>query len=302
MKSWAFCLVGAMLVGCTGYPAPHVIETVRPATHAGMPLADGQLVLTESTDATGLMFTLIAKQFHPFTHVAILAIENGEPWVYDVSGELGMPWHARPTDNLFGSVTKTRLEEHVGPSLYAEIYDPPEGADGAKMVAFARRKMAEKTPFDPRFDFSNHDRLFCTELVELAIREGGGPHRELEPASGNPSIVRGMRWLGVPTGVVLPAGAYAEEKRRVASYGRLRTRSSARAYFAMKKEIHRRFTEDQRVGFLFSIDGSGRIALRKPIKELLEKASHLFDGDPSATDAAIEAAAQKLADETFGPF
>lgn len=280
--------------------------TTEPGTYLGLPLKTGQLVLTESPDATSFLFPLIPKEFHPFTHVAILAIEDGEPWVYDVTGEVKtFPLKKRLLANVQGKMYRRRLYEYVAPNLYAEVYDPPEGADGDKIAAFARQKLREGVEFDPYFDFGDHSKLFCTELVELAIRSAGGPARELESTNPNPSIVEGMKWLGVPPGVALPVGNYADPKRFVAAFGQFPTRTAAWSYFEAKREIHRRFSPDQRLGYVLSIDGRGRIDVRPEISAFAVQASHLFDGEetpPPPGDPRIAAAVRKLAEQTFGPF
>lgn len=278
----------------------------RQPTYLGMPLRSGQLVLTESPDATSFLFPLIPKKFYPFTHVAIVSVENGEPFVYDVTGEVKtFPLKKRLMDNVSGKMFRRALYEYVAPNLYAEIYDPPEGADGEKIAAFARAKFAEGVEFDSHFDFGDHSKLFCSELVELAVRSAGGPHVDPEASNPNPSIVEGMTWLGVPPGVALPAGRFADPKRYVGALGQFPTRTSAWLYFEAKREIHRRFTMDQRLGYILTIDNNGRVDIRPEISGFAIRASHLFDKEenpPEPEDPRVRAAVRKLADETFGPF
>ncbi len=313
MRRAGLVALGALIfaVGCTrSLPPVNVLgaraSSANTPTYNGLPVRSGQLVLTESPDSTSFVFVLIPKKFHAFTHVAILSVEDGEPWVYDVAGEVKtLPTSKRMLDNVVGTVFRRRLLEYVAPNLYAEIYDPPDGADGEKIAAFARRKYAEKVEFDSHFDFGDHAKLFCSEMVELAIREAGGKPTELEPSNPNPSIVEGMDWLGVPKGVSLPAGLYADPKRYVAALGQFPTRTAAWSYFEAKRELHRRFTTDQRLGFLVSIDGNGRIEVRKEITDFAIAASHLFDADakpPEPGDPRIQESVRKLAAETFGPF
>ncbi len=312
MRSLAFgCVLLATVAGCShSLPPVRVlgakVDAQHQATFNGLPIRSGQLVLSESPDSTSFVFTLIPKRFHPFTHVAIISVEDGEPWVYDVAGEIKtFPLAKSPLDNVVGTIYRRRLFEYVAPNLYAEIYDPPAGADPEKIAAFARKKYAEKVDFDAYFDFGDHSKLFCSEMVELAIREAGGPKTELEPSNPNPSIVEGMKWLKVPPGVSLPAGLYADPKRYVGALGQFPTRTAAWSYFEAKHELHRRFTMDQRLGFLVTIDGNGRIGVRPHITDFAIQASHLFDGEenpPPPGDPRIEAAVRKLAAETFGPF
>lgn len=304
-------LGGALATGCThSIPPVNVlhrrVDETHKATYNGLALRSGQLVLTESPDTTSYAFVLIPKKFRPFTHVAVVVVEGGEPWVYDITGEIKtLPLRSRMLDNVRGKMFRRRFFEYVAPNLYAEIYDPPAGADPDKLAAFVKAKYAEGVEFDGHFDFADHKTMFCTELVELAIRHAGGPAQELEESNPNPSIVESMKWLGVPPGVVLPAGRYAEPSRYVGALGQFPTRTAAWAYFEAKRELHRRFTADQRIGYMLSVDKQGRIDVRPEITAFTINASHLFDAEkvpPEPGDPRITEAVRKLAADTFGPF
>lgn len=281
-------------------------DATHPATYNGLPIRSGQLVLTESPDATSYVFFLIPKKFHPFTHAAIISVEDGEPWVYDVTGEVKtFPIRSRLMDNVKGKMYRRRLFEYVAPNLYAEIYDPPAGADGEKIAAYARKKFEEGVEFDSYFDFHEHSKLFCSELVALAIEHAGGPKIAPEPSNPNPSVVEGMKWLGVPPGEALPAGAFAAPERYVGALGQFPTRTAAWAYFEGKRELHRRFSMDQRLGFLLTLDNQGRVDVRPEITAFTIQASHLFDKDanpPEPGEPRMRDAVRKLADAAFGPF
>jgi hypothetical protein len=302
----------ALMAGCATpfLPPMNVLEVRKDETHVptynGLSLRSGQLILTESPDATSYVFPLIPKKFYPFTHVAILSVEGGEPWVYDVTGGVSaIPLRRRMLDNVSGKMYRRRLFEYVAPNLHAEIYDPPPGADGEKIASYARAKFAEGVEFDSHFDFHDHTQLFCTELVALAVESAGGPAYAPEPSNPNPSIVIGMKWLGVPPGEALPAGLFAEPARFVAALGPLPTRTAAWSFFEAKRELHRRFTMDQRLGYMLSIDGNGQISVRPEIAAFTDRAARLFDGDPNPPppgDPRIEAAVRHLADASFGPF
>src|SRR5262249_45259335 len=118
-------------------------------------------------------------------------------------------------------------------------------------------------------------------------------------------IVEGMKWLGVPPGEALAAGRFADPARYVAALGQFPTRTAAWSYFEAKHELFRRFTMDQRLGFMLSIDDKGRIDVRPEITDFPRRASHRSDAAPNPPppgDPRIEAAVRKLAAEMFGPF
>ncbi|MBX3219811.1 MAG: hypothetical protein KF795_04780 [Labilithrix sp.] len=306
----AACALAVAACGTVSLPPVRVLgvknDEAHKPTYNGLAIKSGQLVLTESPDATSYVFVLIPKKFYAFTHAAVISVEDGEPWVYDVTGEVKtFPFKKRLMDNVTGKMYRRRLFEYVAPNLYAEIYDPPAGADGEKLAAFVRQKYAEGVEFDSYFDFHDHTKLFCSELVAMAIESAGGPPTAPEPSNPNPSIVEGMKWLGVPPGEALPAGRFADPARYVGALGQFPTRTAAWSYFEAKHELHRRFTMDQRMGFLLSVDGNGRVDVRPEISAFTARAGHLFDADPNPPepgDPRIEAAVRRLAADAFGPF
>jgi len=114
-----------------------------------------------------------------------------------------------------------------------------------------------------------------------------------------------MAWLGVPPGEALAAGQFADPARYVGALGQFGTRTAAWSYFEAKRELFRRFTPDQRLGFLLSIDDNGKVDVRPDITTFTMRASTLFEDDPHPPepgDPRIEAAVRKLAAEQFGAF
>lgn len=290
--------------------AVSVLDAKKDAQHVptynGLAIKSGQLVLTESPDSTSFVFPLIVKKFYPFTHVAIISVEGGQPYVYDVTGSVKtFPIKSRLMDNVTGKMYRRPLFEYVAPNLYAEIYDPPAGADGEKIAAFARKKYEEGVEFDSYFDSHEHSKLFCTELAAMAIEASGGPPTPVEASNPNPSIIEGMKWLGVPPGEALPVYRFASPDRYVGSLGQFTSRTQAWSYFEGKREVHRRFSADQRMGFVFSLDDYGRIGVRPEISNFVARCAHMYDGDPNPPqpgDPRMERDCRKIADEAFGPF
>lgn len=302
-------LVGAPACMSTSLPPVRVLGTrtdeTHKATYNGLALRSGQLVVTESPDTTSFMFPLLAKRFYPFTHIAVISIEGGEPWVYDLTGSVDtFPTKKKLLANVSGKVYRRKLFEYVAPNLYAEIYDLPPGTDGEKVAAYARKTFKDGVEFDPFFDVFDHSTMYCSEMVALAIEAGGGPKYEPEAANPNPSVREGLKWLSVPA-AGLPVGRFVEPSRYVGALGQFPTRTAAWSYFEAKRELHRRFTMDQRLGYILSIDNYGRIDVRPEISSFVAEAAHLFDNDPNPPepgDPRIEAGVRKLAAARFGPF
>jgi hypothetical protein len=276
----------------------------HPPTHMGLPLRTGQIVFTEAPGSYSFVFSLIPDKFYPFTHAAILSVEDGQPYVYDISGRYKPNFHSRVLDNVKGGMRRTPFAQYVSPNLYAEVYDPPTGIDGEKAAAFARAKFAEGPDFDAFFDYSDHTKLFCTELLQLSLEAGGAPHRTLGGVNPNPSIRASMEWLGVPLNTSLPAGSFIEGARYVGALGQFSSRTSAYAYFEAKRELYRRFKMDQRLGYIFVLTGMGDIEAKPQVEDFANRAGHLFDKVeplPPPDDPRIAKAVRQLADQMFGP-
>ncbi len=294
----------SVLPGSTSFLG-HRTDAAHPATYNGLALKSGQIVLTESPEPTSFAFSLVPEHFHPFTHGAILSMEGGEPYVYEASGAVvTFPLHKRVLDNVSGTVHRRKLIEYVAPNLYAEVVDLPVGVDGEKVAAYARSAYERHAEFDAFFDYRDHEKLFCTELVELALEAGGAAPTKLDGVRDNASLKLAVRWLGAPTAGALAAGQYYEPERFVAALGQFRSRTAAFAYFAAKRELHRRFQQSQRLGFLFELQPRGILELRPDVTRFAYESSHLFDAfetPPPPGDPRIDDEVRRFADATFGP-
>ncbi|HBP16696.1 MAG TPA: hypothetical protein DEA08_02740 [Planctomycetes bacterium] len=273
----------------------------HPATHLGMPLHSGQLILAEGPGAYSFLFSLGTESYVNFTHAGILVFEDGEPFVYEMTGEYKPGFDERPTDGIEGSCRRLPFVEYCMAYLYVEVFDPPEGVDSAKVTAWVRQRYEEGQEFDPYFDYSEHEKLFCTEFIQLAMVAGGGEPLPLQPVRTHPAVQRLLEWFQVARDASLPAGAFADEGRYRAALGMLPSRTAAYCYFAAKAEIHRRFRDDQRLGNLFMMDGFSDVDLRPTVKEFLGKAVRLFPVTQKLYPRdEIRARVSALADEMFG--
>jgi hypothetical protein len=282
------------------------VDAEHPPTYLGLPLHTGQLVLTEAPGSYSFMFLIIPKHFYPFTHAAILSMEADGPVVYDISGEYSLGFHRRVMDGVEGGMRRQPFLQYVSNNLYAEVIEPPAGVDPEKVAAFARTKMSEGVKFDAYFRFDEHEKLYCTELVQLALESAGDKPRALAEVNDNPTILESMKWLGVQLGsATIPAIFFHSPDRVAASLGRFSSRTAAYAYFEAKRELHRRFTKEQRVGFLFDMKWTGDIQVHAEIEQFAFDASKLFDEvdpPPPPGDPRITEAVKQLAAERFGPF
>ncbi len=101
----------------------------------------------------------------PYSHTAIVALENGTPVVYDTTkaGVRRQPFHVWILDNV-GSFGVKR----VRPELASRT---------ALAIRFCRDVYERQVPFD--FELSTDDRaLYCVEMTEKAYRAAGLPLSE----------------------------------------------------------------------------------------------------------------------------
>ena len=187
------------------------------------------------------------------------------------------------------------------PNLYAEIFDPPPGVDADALTRHIHEVEEQDLEFDAYFDFSDHTRLFCTEFVELTLRAAGAESTSLVPMRQNPSLATLLRWVQLPTKEMLPAGLFIDRERYRAALGQFDSRVTAHAYFAAKRELHRRFTDEQRLGSVFRMQASSNITLRPEVFDFLNRAVHTFDDAPPPSLEVIETRIGALADELLGP-
>lgn len=301
-------LLGLSVTGCAESSGRfNFYEAKNPEhrpTYLGLPLRNGQIVLTEAKGDLSFVFSLIPDQFFLFTHSGIVSIEDGVPYVYQATGDYHVRLHSRVLDNVSGEVRRTPFELYAVPNLYGEVFDPPDGASGEAIVAYAKKRYEDKTEFDAYFRYDEHEKLFCTELLELALESGGAKAHGLVPVRDNASLKTAMRWLGVPLDTALPAGLYKDEAHYVGSFGQFPTRSAAYAYFEGKREIHRRFTRSQHLGYLFELHATGELTARANLQDFMARASRAANGmvpEPLPGDPRIASAVRRIADEMFGP-
>lgn len=299
--------LGLALAGCAAGPAPRVLQVDGPpeggggAQPYGLPLRSGQVAVSLAGGPLSIFFSLYPETFAPYVHAGVVAVEDGRPYVYEMMGRMKPVFNRPPPEATTGRVRRTPLARFVQAQRYVEVYDPPPGVDRARVAAFARAQYLRRTPFDAYFVSDDRSRLYCTELVAAALEAGGGGPYPVTPNRDNPSlrVVRG--WLGIAAEGSIQAATLVAGSRRVATLSATGSLTDARVRAEVAREIHRRFTADQKLGNVFAWTGTG-LRFREPILAFRHRARHLFDGvarTPEPSEAA--AAVRDLAREMFGP-
>lgn len=95
-----------------------------------------------------------------FSHVGIVSVEDGRAYVYDTTRVVGP--------------RRTRFHDWVFAGLNFGIKRPrPEYQSAVpQAMAYVDRVYVERPPFDPDFEYGE-EKLYCTEMIELAYRSAG---------------------------------------------------------------------------------------------------------------------------------
>lgn len=306
----ALLLMAGLLSGCQMLPkqqdesaaaaAEPAWKSVRLAEGSDtLELRSGQVLVTDSAGTLALFFSLFAKDFSPFVHTGILVMEMGEPIVYETFGEIHPRLGRRPTDLIRGKVSRSPLSEFVKRGKYVEIYDLPAGVDAKRVTGYVRDHFASQTPFDPYFRFDEHDSLYCTELTALALRAGGWESPDLLPFPDNPSLTRVRHWLGITDRGTVHAQQLIAPERFVAALSVLRQQERFHVYIELKRELHRRFTANQKLGNLFDWNGTS-LDLRPPVTEFIVRGVEMYRGREVPPLARVREDIRALATKMFG--
>lgn len=277
---------------------------VQPASidFHGIPVRNGQLVVSEQGSPLGLLMSLLVADTSPWIHAGIVAIENEVPWVYESNGQIRPAWSSPPTASVSGGMRRMTLDWFVSNQTWIAIYDPPAGADPAKIVEFARQSYAQHIPFDAYFDLEDPSRMYCSEFVARALAAGNAPPVRTSVMNPNPSIRVIADWLQLRADMLIPAGALVEHSERVALISKKHNPAQFSAYFSLKRELHRRFTPDQKVGNVLSFSSFGGLGFQPPVRKVTRAVDRAAQDWGSLTEAEIDARVRRIATQTLGPW
>lgn len=146
-------------------PLPNPPETAKWEAWGRKNLKDGDIVFRLG-DSRILFGTFPFSQFlanasdSPFSHTGVVAIEDGEPVIYDTTkdGPRKMPlsvWMLDTRGRFGVKRLRPELQDHV-----------------PAVLDFLRKTYARQTPFDFQLNPSD-DALYCVEMTEKAYRAAG---------------------------------------------------------------------------------------------------------------------------------
>jgi hypothetical protein len=275
--------------------------TPAPIDFHGIPLRDGQLVVSEQGSPLGMLLSLLSAEAFPWIHVGIIAIEGGKPYVYESNGQLRPTWSSQPPNAAVGGgVRRMSLDWFVANQSYIAIHAPPAGADPAKLVAFARDSHARQVRFDPWFDLDDPGRMYCTEFVALGLVAAGAPTVETTAVHPGRSIGVLRDWLQIRATHMIPAAALIGDSERVALISKKHSPAQTSAWFALRQELHRRFTPDQKVGNLLSFSPLTGLDFQPPVRETIRVVDIAARDWDALTETEIDLRVRQIATEKLG--
>ena len=283
--------VNAQLANSTGY------------SKWGIPLATGQIVVTESPVPINTLYMLLYPEFSPFIHVGIVEVNKDNAYVYESSGEykLGIGDHP-PTDNVSGHVRRITLEQYITESGgTVSFYTPPKGVDLTQVLQYAQTHTTAKTPFDAYFNYTDRSKLYCSEFVAAAFEAGGSPAYRTVPMKLNPSLQTVVNWLKVKDRTILPVHQLVAAQKWVGTVSQTHTLTELKIDRATKAELYQRFTANQKLGNILAWGGTG-MYFQPPITEFKDQAFAAFDQSKPYSAEQVLTKVGELADTYLGLF
>jgi len=298
---FATTIVVVALAGCASLPAdlthafnapgpfdPNNFMTaekgvqLRLASHEGksadevlahVALSSGQIVLTDDSGTPmALVATISLLDFLPYTHAGFLVMENDEPFVYEMQTDVADMRKFGTIDWLKGTMIRESLKDEISSHAIVSVFDLPPEADRGRLLAYIKKAYEQHVPFDPLFDATDHSRLYCSEFIAAGLEQANASSVQPAHFRDYTPFAAAFRLRNIPdTGVFAP-GLFADPARHVATFSEDLSPAQITADFEIKRELHRRFTSDQRFGALFEIQGNSNIELRPAIQQFMSQA------------------------------
>ncbi|MBL8202118.1 MAG: hypothetical protein JNK40_14210 [Chromatiales bacterium] len=300
----ASLLGGCMAVG----PAFSTWQVDGGATDAtvryeGIPVHTGQIIVSEQGSANSMFLSLLVAENHPYVHSGIIVVENGSPWVYEANGRMQPSLGSSPlTHHVTGGMRRIGLGTFLAQNRFIAIYDPPPGTDAELIGRFAQDSYMAGLPFDPYFDRSDPSKVYCSEFTALALAAGGAPPPRTSPMNANASVGVILDWLEITTPDIIPPASLIANATRVGVFSRRDSPAQMEAYFAVKAELHRRFTPDQKLGNVLHFSPVRGLAYQPEVEAFMAAANKAAAGWADLSPAEIDDGVRALANERLGPF
>lgn len=220
----------------------------------GLRLRDGQVAVIEDGEPLSFALNLLAEEYRPYVHAGLIVMDDGQPFVYEAWAIYKPRFSGRPTRDPGGGVRRVTLSSFLRRPGIIAIHEPPPGVDGAVVARYARAAHATRTPFDEFFDSRDARSVYCAEFVARAWEAAGAAAFAGIAVNGNDSVRELLDWFEVRAPRLVLAGELLQGAR-VGLIDRKRNLAQIGRHFERRRELHRRFTRDQRLGNVFAWNG-----------------------------------------------
>lgn len=269
----------------------------------GIPVRTGQIVVSEQGSPNSLFLSLLVAENYRYVHTGIIVIEDGQPMVYEANGRVQPSLLNRPiTSRIVGGVRRLELGTFLTQNRFVALYDPPAGADGQRIGRYARESLAAGPAFDAFFDRTDPTKVYCSEFTALALAAGGVAPPLTSPMNPNASVALVLDWLQIRTPDIIPPASLISNASRVGLFSRKDSPAQVEAYFAVKAELHRRFTPDQKLGNVLHLSPLGGFRFQPEVEAFMAAANQAAAGWNSLPAGEIDGRVRALAAEQLGPF
>ncbi len=250
-----------------------------------LPVRSGQVVVSEAGSSMSFMMNLMAEEYAPYGHAGIVVREPDGIFVYEAFGFLNFRIWEPPTRRLRGKIRRVPLIDFLERTTTAAIYEHDEIELDA-VAAYAIEAYENRLAFDGMFDYRTANSVYCSEFVAAALIAAGHPETTPISRTKNPSLNRTMDWLGVDTPGFILAAHLLAGATEIARISKRYSASQVDAHFAYERELHRRFSIDQKLGNVFRWTYAGprfRPHLAKLRKQLMKDADSVDNVDTWVT-------------------
>ena len=138
-------------------------------------LRTGDLVVRRGDDMTSYMLSQLNTTDKTYSHCGMVVIENGQPFVYhSIGGE----------DNPNEKLRKDRAVFWFSPAnnmAYAVFRYPYSDSALPGLVGVIDSFYRQQVMFDMDFDLKTDDRMYCSEMIYKALKNGIDNNIDLEP-------------------------------------------------------------------------------------------------------------------------
>jgi hypothetical protein len=270
--------------------------------YEGIPVRTGQIIVSEQGSANSMFLSLLVAENRPYVHSGVIVVEGGSPWVYEANGRMRPTFGSSPlTHRVSGGMRRIGLGTFLAQNRFIAIYDPPPGANPERIGRFAQDSYMAGLPFDPWFDRSDPSKVYCSEFTALALAAGGAAPPQASPMNPNESVGVILDWLEITTPDIIPPASLVVGATRVGLFSRRDSPAQVEAWFAVKAELHRRFTPDQKLGNVLHFSPVRGLTFQPEVEAFMRLANESAADWAGLSPAEIGQRVRTLAESHLGP-